>query len=320
MMLENYTLKDLVASLRSFKGLTRKSSISTVTSILGETKFDDAGVIEVDGFKVVVSTDGIVEALVRDDPWLAGYYSVVVNVNDVVAKGARPVGYMNVISSRSKETRERIARGIKQGLSKYGLKLLKGHLHPDTSYDSVDAAVVGVTKNFIPGHTAKVGDYLVMGVDLDGRFGAKSWVLCFDSTATKPSGDILDRLDAMVEIAEKRLAHAARDISSPGIIGTIGMLCESSRVGAQVKLDLIPKPQTVKLKQWLMTYPSIGFIVSTSKPEDCVAIFEKHGLTASTIGKIVERKVILLSHGTQRQIFINLNKESIFGVRSPFKC
>lgn len=79
--------------MRNFKGITRKSALVELLQVLGENFYDDAGVLEVGQIKIVVSTDGIVEDLVRDDSWLAGFYSVVVNVKNVVARGARPLGY-----------------------------------------------------------------------------------------------------------------------------------------------------------------------------------------------------------------------------------
>ena len=79
--------------MKNFKGITRKSPLGELLQVLGKNVYDDAGVLEVGQTKIVVSTDGIVEYLVRDDPWLAGFYSVVVNVKNVVARGARPLGY-----------------------------------------------------------------------------------------------------------------------------------------------------------------------------------------------------------------------------------
>jgi len=84
--------------VKNFKGITLKSALGELLQVLGKNVHDDAGVLEVGQTKIVVSTDGIVEDLVRDDPWLTGFYSVVVNVKDVVAKGARPLGY--TISSK----------------------------------------------------------------------------------------------------------------------------------------------------------------------------------------------------------------------------
>ena len=212
-------ITELLNALREFKGITRKSALAELLPIVRENVYDDAGVLEIGDTKVVVSADGIVEALVRDDPWLAGFYSVVVNVNDVVAKGARPLGYANVLSSSSPSVRRQIVQGIKHGIDKYGLKLLKGHTHPDTSYDAVDAAVVGVAHNILSSATAKPNESLIVAIDLDGEPSLKGWVKTFDSVMLKNKKQVSTRIEAIIHIAENKLAHACRDISGPGVVG-----------------------------------------------------------------------------------------------------
>jgi hypothetical protein len=309
------TLNALLETAKNFKGITRKSALGELLPILGENIYDDAGVLEIGKTKIVVSTDGIVEDLVKDDPWLAGFYSVVVNVNDIVAKGARPLGYTSVLSSSSEETRRKVVQGIRQGIEKYSLKFLKGHTHPDTSFDAIDAAVVGTARNVLSSATATVGDSLIVAVDLDGKFGVKGWVRAFDSVQTKSKKEILTRLEGIIQIADKRLASACRDISGPGIIGTIAMLCESSRVGCKINVEAVPKPSDVDLKEWLITYPSTGFVFSTSQPQKCLSILNKHGLTANVIGEITKERIIQISFHGHSEVFMDLNKESVFGLK-----
>jgi len=309
------TISKLLSALKQFRGITRKSALGELLPILGENVYDDAGVLEVDDLKIVVSTDGIVEGLVQDDPWLAGFYSVVVNVNDVVAKGAHPIGYAHVLSSSSPSVRRQIVNGIKHGLDKYGLKFLKGHTHPDTSFDAIDAAVIGVARNVLSSATAKVGDNLIVAIDLNGNFGSKSWMKTFDSVLFKTSKQIWTRLESVIQVAEEKLVHSCRDISGPGVVGTIGMLCESSRVGATVNLDAIPKPENLPLGDWLMTYPSTGFVLTTNRPKECIKLLRSHELTANVVGTILQPKTIQISHQGQVETFMNLKKESIFGLK-----
>ena len=309
------TTASLSSALREFKGITRKSALGELLPILGEHVYDDAGVLEVAGVKIVVSADGIVEGLVRDDPWLAGFYSVVVNVNDVVAKGARPLGYAHILSSYSSSVRRQIVKGIKHGIDKYRLKFLKGHTHPDTSYEAIDAAVVGVARNVLSSATAKAEDSLIIAVDLDGNFGLRSWVKTFDSVLFKTSEQVLTRLESIVQIADEKLAHACRDISGPGIIGTIGMLCESSHVGAMINIEAIPKPENLGLPEWLMTYPSTGFVLTTHRPEECVELLRSHELTADVVGTILGTKTIQISYRGQMETFMDLEEESVFGFK-----
>jgi len=312
--MKNSELSNLVVKLRNFKGLTRKAALGDILKIFEEKSYDDAGFLDVGEFKVVVSCDGIVETLVKNSPLLAGYYSVLVNVNDIVAKGARPIGFVSIISSSSSKIRKKVSEGISEGLKKYEIRLLKGHLQPDTSYDAVDAAAVGIAHTVLPSTDAKLDDSLIVAVGLVGKYECKGWLKTFDSTTMKSSQEVLNCLNSMIEIADRKLAHAARDISGPGVIGTIAMLCESSKVGARIDLEKIPKPVDICLEEWLMTYPGIGFIISTSQPTECLRLLQRYGLSAAAVGEIASDREIWLSYRGSRELFFDLRRQSVFGV------
>jgi len=309
-------LQKIVEEIRGYKGFTRKSHIWDLAKIFNvECKFDDAGWFSVGDQKIVASTDGITEGLTKADPWLAGSLSVLVNVNDVVVKGAMPVGYMANVASSSSITRRKITQGMKYGVNKYQLKTMKFHTNPDSSYSSVDASVIGVAKRVIPSSKATPGDKLVVSVDLDGSFGKKSWVRFFDSTTGKSKKDLRKRIEALIKISNMKLAHASRDVSAPGIVGSIAMLCESSAVGAKIKISDIPKPEEISVSTWLTSYPACSFIVSTDKPDACINIFKEHGFEASDVGKVTKNKKIILFSSDESEVFIDLAKESVFGVK-----
>jgi len=118
----------------------------------------------------------------------------------------------------------------------------------------------------------------------------------------------------MIEIAEKKLAHAARDVSGPGAIGTITMLCESSKVGAKIDLEKVPKPNDICLEEWLMTYPGIGFVISTRQPKECLHLLQRSGLSAATVGRVTSNEEIWLSYRKRKELFFDLKRQSVFGV------
>jgi len=65
----------------------------------------------------------------------------------------------------------------------------------------------------------------------------------------------------MARIGEKGLAASCKDISNPGVIGTLAMLFEASGVGGTVDLGLLPRPQ-MDLADWLKAYPGFGFVMT----------------------------------------------------------
>lgn len=308
------SLKKLTLTLRRFEGLARKSAIGDILKILDVKQIDDAGWIEAGSFHIVASCDGITQALVRADPYGAGYASVVVNVNDVVAKGATPIGYLNVISSSSRDIRIKIAEGIRSALKRYELKVLKGHVHPDTAYDAIDAMVLGVAKRIIPGNGIRPDDYIIVAIDLKGEYKRRGWLRTFNSTIMKNRNQIKLRLDSMRIIAESELASASTDLSGAGIVGSIAMLCEANNVGAIIHLDSIPKPSSIPLEDWLLTYPAIGFAVTTSKPYECLNILRQHELSAQIVGKVKDDAKITLQLNGLEEVFLDLENSSLLGL------
>jgi selenophosphate synthetase-related protein len=307
-------LSGILAMAREYKGFTRKADIGEIVETMGGCDLDDAGIMEIEGKFIVVSTDGITEDLVKSDPWFAGYYSVLVNVNDVVIKGARPLGYVNVISSPNRETRLAIARGIRTGLDKYDLKLLKGHTHPDSTYEAVDAAVIGEARRVTRGTTARGGDLLAMVIDLDGSFGVKGWVRCFDSTIKKTKGEIAKVMDALISTLEGGHVTASKDISAPGILGTLAMLCEASGVGADLDLALIPVPKGSPLDEWLISYPAMGYILGINS-ESALRSMEMAGFEVRVVGRFTGERRIRVRLGRESEIFLDMERESIFGLK-----
>ncbi|MDH5806225.1 MAG: AIR synthase related protein [Candidatus Methanomethylicaceae archaeon] len=306
------SLDEIIRIAKEFKGFSRKVEIGEIIKIFGNIDYDDAGIISLNGRYIVVSTDGITEDLVIIDPWLAGYYSVLVNVNDVIVKGAWPIGYVNVIAG-PREIRSKIAKGIKDGLEKYGLKLLKGHTHPDTSYSSVDAAVIGIANKVVRGDTARPSQKIFIAIDIDGFLIKKGWVKCFDSTIKKSSKKIKEMLSALISFINSNNVKCSKDISAPGILGSLAMLCEASNVGALIDLSKVPIPKDLSIIEWLTSYPAMGFIFGLSKEEN-INILEEVGFSVECIGEFTENKKLEVIFKGSRATFIDFSKESVIGL------
>ena len=87
--------------------------------------------------------------------------------------------------------------------------------------------------------------------------------MSFDSTSFKESSVLAEQLGAMRELGESGLVRAGKDISNPGLLGTLAMLLETSKVGAVVDVDAIVVPEGLTLAGWLQMYPGMGFVVTT---------------------------------------------------------
>ncbi len=293
-------LHKIAKEIRDFEGVTRKKPIADLISIFQTVRFeysnsvvdfgDDAAVIDIGGDDYILfAADGIWGRLVNASPWWAGYTSVLVNINDIAAMGGKPVAMVNVLSSDNRNACKEILRGIKDGIAKFGVPMVGGHMHPDTPYTSLSVAIIGTVKKGceIKSGTAKAGDIIIAAYDLDGKIGPNSQY-SFDTTTTKEPEEVRGKYRVMQEIGEKKLVTAGKDISNPGLIGTLGMLLETSKKGARVDLEKISVPEKIDFTQWLKVHPATGFIVTAlpEKESEVIGLFEKAGYSTANIGVV----------------------------------
>ncbi|HII05956.1 MAG TPA: methanogenesis marker 2 protein [Methanotrichaceae archaeon] len=318
-------LESLAAELRGFVGITRKKAIGDlvqhfpVDSDLIIASFgEDAAVID-DGDEVMLlAADGIWSRLLEADAEWAGYCAVLVNVHDIAAMGGWPVAMVDVFSADSPDLTENVLRGLKKGIEKFRVPIIGGHFHPDTPYSSLDVAILGKAKKgaMILSSTAKPGDSIVVGVDLDGMVHP-SFQINWDSTSFKDRETLLRQLGSMRELGERNLVTAGKDISNPGMLGTLGMLLESSHTGAVVDLDFLPKPEGMDMASWQKMYPGMGFVVTAppKKAEEVARVFRDRGLTAAVIGRVTKERRLEIVSGGEKAVLFDFKREVITGIR-----
>ncbi|HMK46578.1 MAG TPA: methanogenesis marker 2 protein [Methanocella sp.] len=321
-------LESLAESLRDYLGATRKHSIKNIVNIFDEQGTnpsfgEDAAIIDYGDDALLLAADGIWDRLMRADPEWSGYCSILVNVHDIAAMGGRAMGMVDIFSSSSPEMSKKVLKGMKEGVEKLGVPIVGGHIHPDTPYTAVDVAILGRVKkdSIIYSSTAKPGDDVVLAIDLDGRVHP-SCDMNWDSTFLKEAPIVRHQIESMVELGEKKLLTAGKDVSNPGILGTLGMILEVSGVGANVELEQIPKPEGLEWDRWLKMYPGMGFIV-TCMPENTdkvIDIFGNHKLNASRVGKIVPGSRLDIVKGGERATVFDFTKHNITGLRPVKGC
>jgi hypothetical protein len=164
--------------------------------------------------------------------------------------------------------------------------------------------------------TAKVGNRIIIATDLDGTFD-KDFIFAWDTTSHKNSEQVSEITTVMSELAQKNLLTAAKDISNPGNIGTLGMLLETSNVGARVFIEDIPKPPEIAMTKWVKAYPGFGIVATARKNNvnECLEIFRKRGINANDCGEIIEDKRLLLNYKDDEQILFDFNVDKITGLK-----
>ena len=304
--------------VREYEGVRRKHSIGEMVRAL---KIDaphviasfgeDAAVIEHSNEALLLAADGIWSRLMEADPYWAGYCSVLVNIHDIAAMGGHPIAMVDIFSIAKTTVMEQVVKGMHDASAQFGVPIVGGHLHPDAPYSVIDVAILGSAHldSIIYSHTACEGDSVVAAIDLSGRVHP-SCCLNWDSVTMKSPAEVRSQIALMEEIGKRHLVTAGKDISNPGLIGTLGMLLEVSGKGAEIDLGLIPKPDlaqnNMSFEQWVRMYPGMGFILTAKKEhvQELVRRFAAVGMTACGIGQVnTTRELRITYDGQETQVF-----------------
>ncbi len=318
-------LSNLVKTLQDFKGVSRKNSIERVTKALGEVYNisgnvlldfgDDASAIDIGNNQVILlAADGIWGPLMDVNPYWAGYCSVLVNVNDIAAMGGKPIAMVNIMSVNDDKIYSEILQGIVDACKKFSVPMVGGHLHPDSEFNSLDVAIVGLANkdSLITSSGAKVGDKVLVAIDTEGR-QYPGIPLNWDTTYEKDDVLVRNQIKIMQEIAEAKLPSAGKDISNPGILGTLEMLLESSGVGASVVLENIPKNDSIPWDEWLISYPGAAFVL-TAKEENAqkiISALKPYSFDVAIVGEVIADKKLYLSSEDEKVILFNQEENPV---------
>ena len=151
--------------------------------------------------------------------------------------------------------------------------------------------------------------------DLDGQPHPK---YPFWDAATMKDPEVLQgNLALLPEVAETGLCQAGKDVSMGGIIGTTLMLLETSGCGAVLNIDAIPRPEQLPLEQWLLSFPSYGFLLAVS-PGNLEALqgrFRERGLACEAIGTLSAGQQLILEAGSDSAAFWSFSEEKLTGFR-----
>jgi putative methanogenesis marker protein 2 len=317
-------LDGLVSAIRGFSGITRKNTVHEIVHFLPTSSFtnviaaegEDAAAIEYGDDCLLFAADGIMETLVKSDPFYAGYFAVLVNVNDIAAMGGRPLAMVDIMSMNDGRICSKLLKGMERAVRKFNVPIVGGHTHPDCDYSAIDISIIGTVpkSDIIRSTTAEAGDDIVFAIDTDGFFppGLK---YAWDTTTRKDDGFVQEQMALMCKVSKEHLVTAGKDMSNPGCIGTMGMLLESSGKGGYIDVDKIPCPEGVDKVQWMLAYQGYGFVFSC-RPENSkrlTDLFRTVKVDAEVVGKVDDSHKLALRSGNVSKVLFDFEKDIITG-------
>ena len=306
---DELTLAQLVSFLAGSVSVKEKFNIRAAyepaKDLAGGTRLgDDCATIRDGDWWLLLAAEGMLPSFVADDPWFAGYSSVMVNLSDVAAMGGRPIAIVDVLWTPGLNQSGQIWEGMSAASKAYDVPIVGGHTTVIKGGSPfLAAAVLGKARRLITSFDVKPGDDLLVAVDLRGEWRREKpfW----NASTGAPSERLRADLNLVPALAETGWCCAGKDISNGGIVGTLAMLLECSSAGAELWLDQLPRPGGVDLARWLISFPSFGYLLSVSPEysERVIAHFASREIACGVAGRFISARSLLLCYGAARARF-----------------
>jgi uncharacterized protein len=307
-------LDDVVRAFRRHRGMLAKSRLGLVREIFGPSDWlrgpgDDAAAIGAEGDYILAAGEAISPAFIEADPFGAGVAAAVTNVNDIAAMGGTSEALVDTIVA-SERTARRVLQGLRRGSDLCGVPVVGGHLTVREGPPSVSAFVVGRATNLLSTRNVAPTQTLLFACCNQGRLRDD---FPFFSSLDAQASTLADDVEILPLLARTGSCAAAKDISMAGLFGSLAMLLEPTRSGAKVALNRVPRPAGMGLVQWVMAFPSFGFLLCAApdRAAACRRAFTERGLCCEDIGHIdasAELKATLDGH---QATLMDLRRESV---------
>jgi selenide,water dikinase len=226
--------------------LRQLPSFRNANVIVNSNTFGDAGIYRLDRRRALVQTVDFFTPIV-DDPFAYGQIAAANALSDVFAMGGRPLTALNIMGFPTKlvspKTITAILRGGAMKAAEAGCAIIGGHSirNPEPIYGLAVTGIVDLRK-ILTNATARVGDLLVLTKPLGTGIVTTAIKRGLASRALeKKVISLMSKINSVgAELAEKKLVHAATDVTGFGLIGHLANICRASNVSAEIDPSHIP--------------------------------------------------------------------------------
>lgn len=319
-------LAELAGFLRSHPALRAKNEIGLVSDVLGAGSWvhgpgDDGAVVsprpgerlgELGSGAVIACGEALLPAFVASNPYGAGVAAVLTNVNDLAAMGAVPLAIVDTIVGTPELAREAL-RGMKDACRWYDVELAGGHLTVHDGAPALSAFGVGRAQQVLSTTNVAAGQSLVVAACTTGTMSPDfPFFRSFEERGDKLAEDVR----VLASLAASGACVAAKDVSMAGLVGSLAMLLEWSRLGVTVDLDRLPSPPGTSMRDWLTCFPAYAYLLCSppGRESDCLAEFHGRGLDAAVVGRIDGSGLLALRAGEHQATVLDLAAGGITGL------
>jgi len=319
-------LEELAGFLRSHPALRAKNEIKLVSDVLGVGSWvqgpgDDGAVVSSRSDsapvgrvadQVIACGEALLPTLVASDPYGAGIAAVLANVNDLAAMGAVPLAIVDTIVGSPELAREAL-RGMKEACEWYDVALVGGHLTLHDGAPAVSAFGVGRAQAVLSTTNVAAGQSLVVAACTAGAMRSD---FPFFRSFTERAQDLGDDVRVLASLAGTGACVAAKDVSMAGLVGSLAMLLEWSRLGVTVDLECLPHPVDVPMRDWLTCFPAYAFLLCAApgREAECISAFHQRGLEAATVGIVNDSGMVALRSKGRRAVVVDLAVTEVTGL------
>ena len=303
-------LKTGKLDIQILRKLLNKYSKTDEKVLVGPRIGEDAAAIDMGEKVLIVTTDPITFATNE-----IGYYSVMVNANDIATTGAEPRWYtVNILLPEALGTEDlvdSIFQQIHKACERLSISLIGGHT--EITYGLDRPILVGQMIGELQGEAlittggAKPGDLIVLskGICIEGT-SIIAREKEGDLSSCGISTDIVERarrflFDPGISVVEEaRLAiqagrvHSMHDVTEGGLAGGLHELSMAAGVEIEVERDRIPIYEESRVLCEAFGLDPMGVIASgalliTASPPETEKILDharQHGVTMTMIGRV----------------------------------
>ncbi|WP_371803941.1 AIR synthase related protein [Candidatus Lokiarchaeum ossiferum] len=261
---------------------------------------------------ILISTDALLPQFVIKSPYGAGFSSIYVGIDDIMAAGGIPIACTSTVEYGDPKLGEQIFKGMLEATNRFHIPLIRGHTTTDSEDTHLTTTIIGTAKisQFLSAKNAQIGNFIAIVWDRDGKPAAANKYY-WDTITMKETEEFYGKRDFIRNCIARKLITTCKDISNGGILGTLLQLLEYNKKGAILDIEKINQQyhsnrMPYSLLEFLFLFLTSGFIITGSNltKSHCQAEIEKSKMIFYEIGEIIEGNSIYLQDEQKKKKLI----------------